>query len=289
MADAGREIGLAHLSLLHLDPAELVLVAAAAGFDFVGIRVRPATPTEVWPSMQPGSPASRETLQALEDTGLRVRDLEFLALGADTGREDWMPALEAGAALGAVTFTVAGADPDHARLGDTLAALVADAAAYGITPALEAISYQAVATVPEALALARAAGAHLMIDPLHVQRGGSTTAQVAEVPGELLPVLQLCDGPAAVPVDLEVPQPLPRGMSAAGDPRSLESRALRLAPGEGAFDVDGLLRAAPAGTPVSLEVPDARRAAQLGDVGWAAHLLASTRTLLAGLEEGSRA
>ena len=71
---------------------------------------------------------SRETLRRLDDTGLTVRDVEFLTVGPDTGPDDWRPALAAGAALGARTFSVVGVDPDRGRLTDTLARLTADAA-----------------------------------------------------------------------------------------------------------------------------------------------------------------
>ena len=90
-----RPIGLAHLTLLRLSPPELVTTAAAAGYDFVGIRVKAVTAGERHYAMEPGSPLSRETLARLRDTGLEVRDVEFLPLGPDTGRDDWMPALEA--------------------------------------------------------------------------------------------------------------------------------------------------------------------------------------------------
>ena len=116
---------------------------------------------------------SRETLLRLSDTGLTVRDVEFLQLRPDTGPDDWMPALDAGAALGASTFSVVGVDPDRARLTATLARLTADAAPYGIRPTLEPISYQPVSRVADAAAIARAAGAAVLLDALHIQRGGS--------------------------------------------------------------------------------------------------------------------
>jgi sugar phosphate isomerase/epimerase len=103
-------IGIAHLTLLRLTPPELVTVAAEAGYDFVGIRVKAVTAGERRYAMEPGSPLSQETVARLRGTGLEVRDIEFLPLGPDTGRDDWMPALEAGAALGARTFSVVGVD-----------------------------------------------------------------------------------------------------------------------------------------------------------------------------------
>ena len=73
-------IGIAHLTLLRLSPPELVTTAAEAGYDFVGIRVKAVTEGEHQYPMQPGSPMSRETLRRLDDTGLTVRDIEFLTL-----------------------------------------------------------------------------------------------------------------------------------------------------------------------------------------------------------------
>ena len=58
--NAHRPIGLAQLSLLNTAPPELVGVAARAGFDFVGVRVRPVTPSERRYELQPGSPMLRE-------------------------------------------------------------------------------------------------------------------------------------------------------------------------------------------------------------------------------------
>lgn len=275
------EIGIAHLSLLHLEPYELVDIAAQSGFDFVGVRVRGATPSEVMPNQAPGSAMSNSTIARLEDTGVRVRDIEFLSLDGSTGREEWLPMLEAGAALGASTINLAGQDADSARLSDTLAELVGDAAEFGIVPALEPISYNSVSTVEQAGAIASSAGAYIMLDPLHIQRGGSTPADVARLDSRLIPVLQLCDGPFDVPNSIEITGTLPRGMTADGEPRKVESRAYRLPPGEGEFPLSALLRAVPTGTPLSLEVPNAPLVAELGALGYAKRLKESVDWLLA--------
>ena len=92
-------IGIAHLTLLRLAPPELVTVAAAAGDDFVGIRVKADNDGERQYPMEPGSPMSKETLRRLDDTGLTVRDVEILTLRPDTGPDDW---LRSGAARGRV-------------------------------------------------------------------------------------------------------------------------------------------------------------------------------------------
>ncbi len=274
-------IGIAHLTLLRLSPPELVTTAAEAGYDFVGIRVKAVTEGEHQYPMQPGSLMSRETLRRLDDTGLTVRDIEFLTLRPDTGPDDWQPALEAGAALGASTFSVVGVDDDPARLTDTLARLTADGAAYGIRPTLEPISYQPVSRVADAAAIARATGAAVLLDALHIQRGGSSLDDVRALETELVPCLQLCDAPSAVPRTLELPAELPLGMKADGSVLQVEARVQREVVGEGEFPLAELLGAVAAGTPVSVEVPHARLQARLSAAEFATYNLRAVQALLA--------
>lgn len=274
------EIGIAHLSLLQLEPDELIYTAAAAGFNFVGLRVRAATPTESISDMSPGSAMSQAILKALDETGIKVRDIEFLSLDGQTGREAWMPMLEAGAAFGATTLSLAGQDTDRARLVATLAELVADAKQFGIIPTLEPISYNAVSTVEQAAAIAREAGAAVLLDPLHIRRGGTAEGAVAALEESLVPVLQMCDAPLAVPTDIAIDAPLPRGMTADGEPRKVEARALRLPPGEGELPLVELLRSVAPGLPISVEVPHAQYVAELGAAGFAKHLFDATVKVL---------
>lgn len=248
-------IGIAHLTLLRLSPPELVATAAAAGYDFVGVRVKAVTAGEHQYPMEPGSPMSKETLRRLADTGLEVRDVEFLTLGPETGPADWKPALDAGAALGARTLSVVGVDPDRSRLTDTLAALTADARAVGILPTLEPISYQPVSTVREAGELAAAAGAAVLLDALHLRRGGSSLEDVRALDPALVPCLQLCDGPLEAPTHLDLPAELPLGMKADGSVLQVEARVQRGIIGSGELPLAELVAAAPAGTPLSVEVP----------------------------------
>ncbi|MBN9178860.1 MAG: TIM barrel protein [Microbacterium sp.] len=267
-----RSIGVAHLTLLSLTPPELVETAAAVGFSFVGIRVKAVTPTERAFDLAPGSPLLRETLSRLRDTGVTVRDIEFLPVTTHTGPGDWLPALEAGAALGASALTVTGADPDRARLVDTLSALTRDAADFGIRPLLEPISYQPVRTVADAAAVARATGAALMIDPLHVQRGGSPLSDIGALEADLVPVVQLCDAPA------DPPEAVDDDARITGLQR--EARVQRLLVGEGSLPLADLLAATPAGTPVSVEIPHERLRRRLDPRSYAAEVIRTARDLV---------
>lgn len=239
-AEAERSIGLAPLSVLGEAPHRIVAAAAHAGFDFVGLRVQRVVPDEPHIAVAAGSPESRRTIQALADTGLTVLDVECLVLDGVIGAEVWRPALEAGAALGARTFTVASSDTDRHRIADHLAAFTADALAVGIVPAFEPMAYRTVASLADAAEFARAAECLVLPDTLHYHRRGTTPAEAAAV-ADLVVMLQLCDAAAQPPADL------------AGFIE--ESRAHRLLPGDGAADLTGFLGAFPADLPVSIEVP----------------------------------
>jgi sugar phosphate isomerase/epimerase len=223
---------------------------------------------------------SRETLLRLGDTGLQVRDVEFLTVGPDTGPDDWGPALAAGAALGR-TFSVVGGDPDRSRLTDTLARLTADAAGHGIVPTLEPISYQPVSRVADAAAIARDAGCAVLLDALHIHRGGSSLDDVRALDADLVPCVQLCDAPLAVPASVPLPAVLPLGMTADGSVLQVEARVQRQVVGEGELPLAELLAAVPPATPISVEVPHAALAARLSAGELAAHHLRAVRALLA--------
>lgn len=267
-----RALGVAHLTLIELSPPELVTVAAAAGFDFIGVRVKAVTPQERAFPMGIGSPMLAETIARLDDTGMYVKDIEFLPLTAATERKDWIGMLESGHALGASAITVAGADPDRGRLLDTLCRLTEDARAYGIRPLLEPISYQPVSRVADAAELARRAGAGIMIDALHLCRADQSFAEVSELQADLIPVVQLCDGARTAPAPV-------------GDPASVpllqhEAREQRRLVGEGEMPLADLLRALPRDLPISIEVPHAELQERLSPTDYAMLNAQSARELI---------
>lgn len=260
-----RQVGLAQLSLVGTAPPELVTIAAQAGFDFIGARVRPVTATERAYDLQPGSPMLKETLARMRDTGVTVKDIEFLLLDGSEQREVWLRMMEAGQALGAGSLTIAGADADTARLADNLARMTEDGRGFGIVPTLEAISYQPINSIPAAAELARQAGCKIVVDALHFNRFGGTYEQLAGNQ-DLVPLLQLCDGPALRPASRE--------------DLVTESRSERGVPGEGDFDLAALVATFPAETPVSVETPSDRRVAEVGELGWARNLKAASDAVL---------
>lgn len=266
MSAVQRALGIAQLSLVGTAPPDLVLLAAQAGFDFIGARVRPVTATERPYDLQPGSRTLSETLIRMRDTGVAVRDIEFLLLDGSDQRDAWLRMMEAGAALGASSLTVAGCDPDPTRLADTLARMTEDGRSYGIVPTLEPISYQPINSLPAAADLARQTGARIVVDTLHFHRFDGTLDELAAA-ADLVPLVQLCDGLRQAPADRE-------GLV-------LESRSERGVPGEGEFSLAEVIAALPPGLPVSVEAPSDSTVARIGELGWAQRLKAAADRVLA--------
>lgn len=264
-----RRLSVAHLTALDLSPPKLIEAAAAAGFDAVGLRLLRVTPDSPgWPLMD--DPALlRATRAALAATGLSVSDIEFVRLTPETRIADLARFLDCGAALGAGHVIAAPYDPDPARLLASLAALTRAARGRGLGVVLEFFPWTVVPDLATALPLVRAAGCGVLVDALHLDRSGTTMAELAGLSATepaLLPFAHLCDAPVAPPythADL---------LHAA--------RAERLPPGEGQIDLTGFLRALPRGLPLAVEVPMTALARTTGSRAVLARVAAATRALL---------
>jgi sugar phosphate isomerase/epimerase len=275
-------VGIGHLTMLDVAPPEWVSVAYESGFDAVGIRAAAIGPTEEeWP-MRAGSPMLAETLRRMADTGVRVLDAELVRLDAQTIVAKYGPLFETGAELGASFVNVMADDPEPHRAADNFAALVAAARPYGLRPAIEAIPYMQVRTLSDAAVLVGDSGGGVIVDPLHLQRGGGGPRDVRSLDPELIAYCQLCDAPLAAPHDLPRPQKLPRGQSVEGiTDLALEARAMRLLPGDGELPLAEIVSALPAGLPFSVETPNLALLESLGPVEFARHARQAVARLMA--------
>src|SRR5918995_4469346 len=161
-----------------------------------------------------------------------------------------------GALLGARYVTVNGDDSDMERACETFAALTANARSYGLRPVIEPIPRTHVSNLDEAVHIAEhSGGGGILLDALHFRRFGGRLEQLRSLDPELLSYAQLCDAPLAPPSGLPRPRKLPRGQSTDGTDLQLESRAMRLLPGDGELPLADILAALPEGIPVSVEAP----------------------------------
>lgn len=264
-----RSIALAALTALELAPPALVSCAADAGYDQVGLRLLPATAEEVHHPMIGDAPLVRETLRRLDDTGIRVLDIEIFRLKPDTDVASCRPALETGARLGAREALCAGNDPDEQRLIDRFAAFCDVAAEFGMGANLEPMPWTDVRDFAQGARIVERAArrnAGVLIDPIHFDRGDSRADEIGAVPPARLRYIQLCDAPAARPRDTAT--------------LLHQARAERLMPGDGALDLIGILRAVPPHLPIGLEIPMHELARTMPAVERARQMLAKTRRLL---------
>jgi sugar phosphate isomerase/epimerase len=247
------EVSLAHLTFIDIPPPELVQLAADAGFDAVGLRISPAGPGDEPYGMAPGSSRLRETRRRMEETGVRVLDVEVARLQDGTDVRTFASVIETAAELRARFLLVNVYGEDDGRMAERFGELCEMAAPSGVRPVLEPMPYSAIRTLAAAVRIVEGSCGGVLIDPLHLRRGGGSPDEVARLHPGLAPYVQLCDAPAAPP---------PGGVP--GLVR--ESRHDRLPPGHGELELGRMLRAlGRPGVPVSVEAPSNRLRARYGD------------------------
>jgi sugar phosphate isomerase/epimerase len=229
----------------------------------VNLRLSPARENELQFPMIGDTPMMRETLQRLNDTGLKVLDVEVLWLKPDTVPSSYDGVFEAAQKLGARQIICAGQDPDLARATDTYARLCERARPYSLRVDLEFMVISEVKTLEQAQAVvAKAAqpNSGILVDALHINRAGSSIAPIAGIDRAQLPFMQLCDAPAQAPANR--------------DGLVQEARHDRLPPGEGGLPLRDLMAVLPPDIDISVEaplggargkLPPAQRAALLHD------------------------
>ena len=269
-----RSYSLAYLTANTLTPPQAVRLAAELGYHQIGLRLLPNTASAPQQFLI-GQPAvQRETVAALNDTGVGVFDLEIIRIGAGFEPQTYLPLLDAGAALKAKAVLVAGDDTDLARLTDNYARLCALMQPYGMSADLEFMPWTAVPDARAALRVVEGAGrprnAGILVDALHVSRSGTTPDDLRAIPRELLHYAQICDAPTAAQI----------GRAFTVEEMIHTARCERMLPGEGGIDLKALFAALPSDLPVSVEIPHELRLALVGQTGWARQALAASRALL---------
>lgn len=237
-------LGCAHFTAITLPPLDFITLAAAAGYNAVGLRLHPAFPGAPTYTIPAGSPSMRAVRDRLAATGLRVTDIEFVTIGPDFDAAALLPMLESAFELGASRISVCGDDPDPARFSANLAALCDRAAPLGLAVDLEIMPWRSIGTLASATAALAAAGranAGLLVDALHLTRSGATAADLAPLPRPWLRSLQLCDAGPDRPATTEA--------------LIAEARGGRFPPGAGSLPLAELIAAMPADAMISVEVP----------------------------------
>ncbi len=258
-----RELSIAAGMLLDVsDPVDCVEIAAAAGFDALGLRFI-------------GDPPTARRLQrvraALERTGLYLLDLEMVILAADgTPAASDAQVLEIANELAPRHLTTVSYCTDAARTTERLADVCDAVGDAGVVPALEFLPFSGVRTfaaarrIVEGVAPGRAA---VLVDALHVERSGDVPETLSDATDALIPYVQLCDAPALAPDASD------RGLYR-------EAVAGRSLPGDGELPLERFLAAIPATAPLSVEVLSEALMGTLDPSTRAARAMTATRQLL---------
>jgi sugar phosphate isomerase/epimerase len=261
---------LAALTALELAPPGLIDVAAACGYDHVGVRLLPATSGGIaYPLMQDEA-SLRETIARLDATGITVADLEVVAFRPETDIASFSAFLETGARLGARHILVAAYDPVLDRFADRFAGFCEAAAPYGLTADLEFMPWTFVPDLATASRLVEKVGkpnAGVLVDAIHFDRSKSSVGDIAAIPASRFHYWQLCDGPAERP--------------ATSEEMMRVARTERMFPGEGGIDLVSLARAMPPDIAISIEVPTVELARTMHAPARAARALTAARRVMA--------
>jgi sugar phosphate isomerase/epimerase len=260
---------LAYLTQLDLPPPKAIALAARTGYQFVGLRLRPAAPGGIAYPLMDDPRGLAETLVAIEDTGVRVFDLEIIRLDPTFRARDCQSFFEVGAKLGARAILVAGDDADEARLTASFASLCEACAPFGLSADLEFMPWTKVPDARTALRVVTAAAqpnGAILVDALHFARSNSTIEDVAAIPRSRLNYAQICDAPAEIPDTV--------------DGLIHTARCERLLPGEGGIELAALFAALPDDIPISVEIPNEKQAPALGAEAWARQALAASKATL---------
>src|ERR1700709_235272 len=197
---------LAALTALDLAPPALIDVAAACGYDQVGLRLLPAMAGGIAYPLMDDEAGLKETLARMDATGITVADLEVVAFRPDTEIAAFSAFFETGAKLGAKNILVAGYDPDLKRFTDRFGKFCEAAAPYGLTADLEFMPWTSVPNLRTANSIVAQVGqpnAGVLVDALHFDRSKSLLGELVRLPADRLHYWQLCDGPAESPSTTE--------------------------------------------------------------------------------------
>ncbi len=260
---------IAQLTALGFSPPKMIELAARTGYDHAGVRLLPVAPGAVAYSLMDDKPMLRETLARMNDTGVKIFDLELIRLDAQFDVNRYLPFFEVGAQLGAKAVLVAGDDQEQNRLIEHYAQLCDAMRPFGLSADLEFMPWTAVNDLASALHVVEQAdrtNAGILVDALHFDRSDSRFEDLQRIPAQWLHYAQICDGPALRPNTQ-------KGLIHA-------ARCERLLPGEGDIDLARIWRSLPAQVPVSVEIPNDNRVAHVGVETWARQALAAAKAII---------
>lgn len=259
---------LAQLTAVHASPPQLMRIAAATGYDHVGLRLLEVTGGDAWP-LASDPRLLRETRTVMAETGVSILDVELVRLTPEFDLESLRPTMDVAAELGVRHILTQAHDADWARLVHNFGSLCDLLASYSLTAEVEFLTWTKMRDVENVMRLLGAANRQnvgIAIDSLHFYRSGCRPESLRNVPQHLFHFIQISDAPAAGPTSVE-------GLIFA-------ARENRFDPGAGELDLRSLLLELPPDISIAVEIPNRRLAARMSDEERAKSALEATRNLV---------
>lgn len=252
-----QQYSLAHLTVLGCPPPEMTYIAARAGYDFVSIRpIYMGLPGEPNYALAENKEMFQQTKKALADTGVKIHDIELARITDGVEPEQYIPAIEVSAELGARSVLSSIWTTDRNSYIDKFARLCDIVKKFGMTVDLEYVPIAAVNSLASAVDVLKTVSrdnAGVMIDTHHFHRAHDKVEALDELPREWFHFAHLCDAPAEIPTDkAEMTRIL---------------REARLYSGEGGIDIASMLNRLPEMV-YSIELPNL---AYVKELGYAEH------------------
>ena len=243
---------------------QMIVNAAAAGFDGVGLRF----------DLDPPSDAELVALaRRLDSEGLGVVDVEVVRIGNEDPHATSRLIAAAGQ-LGARTVLVVSDLDDRSATINRYGELCDLATTAGCRATLEFMRFTSVpdlASALEVVAAVNRSGSGVLVDALHLARCGWKLDELVPIAPGVITHVQICDAPATPP---------PGRVAGLVD----EARHARLLPGAGDLALADLLRAIP-DVPVSVEVQSDRARAEFAPSDLARRAAAAGRAALAAADQ----
>ena len=154
-----RKFSLAYLTIPGVDPVSQIKIAKEAGYDFVSLRTIPMhLPGE--PEFLPQKdPALFDAIQkALKEYDMPLMDIELARIRPDLDIEEYRPAFEAAAKLGATDVLGSVWSRDKAWYTDTAGKVADYAAEFGLKFNIEFLPWAGVRNLQEDITLVDALG-----------------------------------------------------------------------------------------------------------------------------------
>lgn len=262
-----RQFSLAYLTTPGIDPVEQIKLARDAGYDYVSLRTIPMG-QEGEPQVHlENDPALMDQVRnTLKDCGMKLFDIELLRIREDLP-DDYRPAFEKGAELGATQVLTSVWTKDHSLAVDRYGAFCEQAAQFGLTLNLEFPIVSELTSMQQAIALQDKVGApnlKILMDMIYVHKTGVTPEDIKAVDPSRFGVIHLCDWPADM----------------AGRELVEVVRGGRAYCGEGVVDLKGILKALPENV-CAIELPNLKEIEARGRAGHAARCLETAKAYFA--------